>query len=877
MKSKIYQKKIINKNKVTLRKPSYKYFEDKSFKNIDNNTSYASSDEDEDKDNESSVPKEANDKNENKIKKSPNKDIPDKINKEDNKIFNKSNTASNLILNKKKEIENTIPKQVPVTLNTNDSNSKFHTINAYHPNSNLTQLYNFNTLNRNQLQTNNYLLNNPNYNLHLLNQTYNPNRTQHNFNTINEQSRIINNNRALLPKYQNNLFSTYYGNIYNPNAPLINNRIFPQNQAKLNDSNIKDKNLNNANKYNTINNGVNLNNKNNITNFGVNNPTLNPINNNLLNNTNNQINNQLLNNTNNQVNNQILNNNINNLNNINRNLNSNMISNRLTIIPNNNNLQNNIKQSVVKERINPFQNNNNLQNNINPNNLISNRLSIIKNNNIPQSNTLNNLSNLNSNNTINAANANLNQVIEPTTNNALGQGMNELTNQEINNILNNANPSFQTIQNNQSDLLKLYNQQQIQQSNELKLREQQINQGLSARKNQPQNNLINAQPLNQNINNNLINLNSLRTTLSSDNIFSRNNNYINNQTNQNLNLLLNNYEESQNKFMNSPQAILFSQDTNYIQNGININSSLTPLLKNFAVLSRPGNDKTGMTKTNQDTLVSKTNINNIKDFNIFGVLDGHGPTGHFISQFAGQFIPYCIINNPEVRRQTNPESIYYILRQNNYQIIKQAFIATDNKLQTQKFDSKESGSTCVLIIHIGNHIICANVGDSRAIAVFDEQNDRNLNYLKCSPLSIDYKPDLPEEKNRILMSGGWVEQVKNSFGEGIGPYRVFAPGEDYPGLAMSRSIGDLDGKKFGIIPEPGIIEYNISGNTKYIVLCSDGVWEFLTNEHVKDVGKEFYLTNNPNGFVQELITQSVIEWEGNDIVIDDITAIALFF
>jgi integrin-linked kinase-associated serine/threonine phosphatase 2C len=94
---------------------------------------------------------------------------------------------------------------------------------------------------------------------------------------------------------------------------------------------------------------------------------------------------------------------------------------------------------------------------------------------------------------------------------------------------------------------------------------------------------------------------------------------------------------------------------------------------------------------------------------------------------------------------------------------------------------------------------------------------------------------------------------------------------------MSRSIGDLEGKKFGIIPEPGIIEYNISSNTKYIVLCSDGVWEFLANEHVKNVGKEFYLSNNPNGFVQELITQSVIEWKGNDIVIDDITAIALFF
>jgi len=869
MKTNVYQKKIINKNKISLKKPSYRYFKDKSFKNIDNNTSYASSDEDEDKENESSIPKETNDKNDNKIKKSLNKDKANEINKENNKMFNKNNTSSNLILNKNKEIKNNDPKNVPVTLNTNLSNSKFHTINAYHPNANLNQLYNFTTLNRNQLQTNNYLLNNPNYNPYLLNQTYDPMRTQYNFNPINGQNRTINNNRIFFSKYQNNLYSTYYGNLYKQNAPLINNRILPQNQAQLNNI-IKDKNLTNVNQFNNkINNHVSPTNKNNITNFGVNNPTLNPINNNLLNHTNNQINNQLLNN------------NINNLNNINQNLNSNSISNRLTLIPSNNNLQNNIKSNIVQDRINPFPNNNNLQNNINPNSLISNRLSIIQNNNFPQKNSLNNLVNLNTinttNNTNTTINTNLNQTINTATNKALSQGMNALTNQEINNILNNRNASFQTIQNNQNDLLSLYNKQQIQQTNELNLRENKINQGLSAQKNQQQNNQMTSQPLNQYMNNKDINLHSLRATLSSDNIFSRNNNYINNQSNQNINLLLNNYEESQNKLMNDPQTILFSPEKNYVHNEININSSIVPILKNYAVLSRPGNDKSGMSKTNQDTLVSKTNINNIKDFNIFGVLDGHGPNGHLISQFAGQFIPNYIINNSEIKMQTNPESIYFILKQNNYQIIKQAFIMTDNNLQTQKFDSKESGSTCVLIIHIGNHIICANVGDSRAIAVFDEKNDRSLNYLKSIPLSIDYKPDLPEEKSRILMSGGWVEQIKNSFGEGIGPYRVFAPDEDYPGLAMSRSIGDLDGKKFGIIPEPGIIEYSISGNTKYIVLCSDGVWEFLTNEHVKNVGKEFYLNNNPNGFVQELITQSVIEWEGNDIVIDDITAIALFF
>ena len=156
-------------------------------------------------------------------------------------------------------------------------------------------------------------------------------------------------------------------------------------------------------------------------------------------------------------------------------------------------------------------------------------------------------------------------------------------------------------------------------------------------------------------------------------------------------------------------------------------------------------------------------------------------------------------------------------------------------------------------------------------------NDPNLNFLSVIPLSIDYKPELPEEKSRILMYGGEVRQIYNSLGMLAGPYRVFALGKDFPGLAMSRSIGDLDGKKFGIIAEPGIREYNISSNTKFIILGSDGVWEFLSNENVRDIGKRFYLNSNACELCQELISLSSIEWEKNDDTIDDITCVALFF
>ena len=304
------------------------------------------------------------------------------------------------------------------------------------------------------------------------------------------------------------------------------------------------------------------------------------------------------------------------------------------------------------------------------------------------------------------------------------------------------------------------------------------------------------------------------------------------------------------------------------------------LMKNYNGMSLPGKDISGETKTNQDAFVCKTNINNIKDFNILGVLDGHGPDGHFVSEYVSEFIPSKIINHPEILKLSNPESIYKKLKESNCKIITQAFVITDMQLRSMEFDISESGCTCCLIIHIGTHIICANTGDSRAIVVYDQANDSNsktLNFLDSVPLSIDYKPELPEEMSRIILAGGVVEQMKDDFGEGIGPYRVWVKGKDYPGLAMSRSIGDIKGKSIGVIPDPGILEYDLNKSTKYIIVCSDGVWEFLNNEAVMNIGKRFYLQNKVVEFCHELVSRAFKEWQKHDKIVDDITAVVAFF
>ena len=389
-------------------------------------------------------------------------------------------------------------------------------------------------------------------------------------------------------------------------------------------------------------------------------------------------------------------------------------------------------------------------------------------------------------------------------------------------------------------------------------------------------------PLNNNDSyNNILNNIENKNSTSTNQFDEMNNQIINQSNNADLfqsipSLNQNGYNNQANPFQSQnnytgPYSQYFN---NYNQKKENNNGKI--LLRDFGSFTRAGCEEDGLPKTNQDSFFSKTNINGINDFNIFGVLDGHGPLGHLISEFAADFIPNQLTNNLEIRLDKNTESIYNKLKANNYELIKEAFISTDTGLESYNIDADVSGTTCILIIHIGNHLISANVGDSRAIVVFDEENDPNLNFLKVIPLSIDSKPESPDEKERILSSGGVVEKIKK-FGEGVGPFRVFARGKSFPGLAMSRSIGDFSAKKLGVIAEPGIIEYYIGNNTKFFVLCSDGVWEFLSNDLVKNVGKQYYLNSNANELCQELISRSVIEWKTHETTIDDITAVAGFF
>ena len=291
-----------------------------------------------------------------------------------------------------------------------------------------------------------------------------------------------------------------------------------------------------------------------------------------------------------------------------------------------------------------------------------------------------------------------------------------------------------------------------------------------------------------------------------------------------------------------------------------------------------GRDDDGKKKTNQDTYVLEKNINGVINFNIFGVLDGHGVNGHYASNFTKKYILERIKNHPLIKNLQTPKEIYKQLTMNGYKILARIFVDADTQIAKEKFNVEMSGTTCVLVIQLGEHLICANAGDSRAILVYEEKNTFNLSDTKIFLLSYDCKPEIPFEKKRIEANGGVVSQIiDEEDGEPYGSFRVWVKGETYPGIAISRSIGDMDAKKVGVIPNPQIIEYTLTPQSKYMIICSDGIWEYLSNEEVMKFAKKYYIKRDALGLCKDLTKKSTELWLKDDVVVDDITCVAVFF
>ena len=294
-------------------------------------------------------------------------------------------------------------------------------------------------------------------------------------------------------------------------------------------------------------------------------------------------------------------------------------------------------------------------------------------------------------------------------------------------------------------------------------------------------------------------------------------------------------------------------------------------IKKIESLCKKGYSGPGVKKTNQDNFFIYNNFNNNSNYIYLGVCDGHGLFGQDISTYLVNNLPQNMNKKFVSKNIKNLSNTDISLLSSIFQ---ETFVETNISLNSdERIDSTYSGSTCVSILFTPIRVFCVNVGDSRCI--LGKFLDKEKKWISKN-LSRDHKPSEPDEMQRIKKSGGIVESYRDNLGNFVGPERVWGVNLEGPGLAMSRSFGDEMGHNIGVVVDPEILEHFFEKEDKFIVLGSDGIWEFISNEEVVDIVKEYYLENNIEGAIEHLYNEASKRWLMEEEVVDDITVIIIF-
>mmetsp|Transcript_10379 Transcript_10379/g.25117 ORF Transcript_10379/g.25117 Transcript_10379/m.25117 type:complete len:531 (+) Transcript_10379:105-1697(+) len=244
---------------------------------------------------------------------------------------------------------------------------------------------------------------------------------------------------------------------------------------------------------------------------------------------------------------------------------------------------------------------------------------------------------------------------------------------------------------------------------------------------------------------------------------------------------------------------------------------------------------------------------------LFAVYDGHGQGGELVSQYALHEIQRLLEKHPDFNK--NIENAF-----------KETFLQVNSALKGERLiEPLYAGTTACVALLRDKQLILSNAGDSRAVLArkIDCVGDDSWDVID---LTEDQNPDLPAEKERIERMGGYVSPPPEP---GLSS-RVWLDEEwSQIGLAMARSIGDHAVKSVGVIAEPVVSFHKIHENDCFLILATDGVWEFISStEAVNIIAKNLH--KGATKACQVLIETAAEKWHDEEgDYRDDITALVI--
>lgn len=250
---------------------------------------------------------------------------------------------------------------------------------------------------------------------------------------------------------------------------------------------------------------------------------------------------------------------------------------------------------------------------------------------------------------------------------------------------------------------------------------------------------------------------------------------------------------------------------------------------------------------------------------LFLLADGHGPEGHTASQTSIGLICELIEKKFMDRgeNELSDEVIKLLLLETFEDIQRKLKIDPDNSF-------KHSGTTMVVALVRKNVLYFASVGDSKGFLA-----SKSGTVVAPTLETREHKPELADEKARIIETGGIVAPYFDANNEPNGPHRVWNQKRTEPGLATSRTLGDILGHELGVSHVPEILIKKLDTLDRFIFLASDGVWDHLNTKDVIDRCSSFLPTLNAECAVKKIISDAADKWKSEGQR-DDITVLLAF-
>ena len=212
----------------------------------------------------------------------------------------------------------------------------------------------------------------------------------------------------------------------------------------------------------------------------------------------------------------------------------------------------------------------------------------------------------------------------------------------------------------------------------------------------------------------------------------------------------------------------------------------------------------------------------------FAIFDGHG--GKEVASFLSINLHHYLINElNNIQFGINDEENI----NNIIECIKLAFIKIDKDILANDNLANDVGSTATLIFIYYNNLndienynnenqnlertlICANIGDSSGYLINKSNIKLITKHHKCEDAS---------EVKRIRDQGGIVFQG-----------RIFGK------LILTRTLGDKEMKKYGVIPEPDFYIKKIEKDDFFVIIGSDGM-DVINEGELFKIGNEKKLSS----------------------------------